>query len=164
VDFYDGSGWKPVSKVLQVVSTTKTDTYTHSAGLTLSNITGLSVTITPTFSTSKILILIQVSHGGNNGSTFLKVTGGNTSAFLGDAASNRTRLASASLPAVNTQMNNACLMFLDSPATISATTYQVQIAAGDNATTTYVNRTPTDTDNSTYTRGASTITVMEIAG
>lgn len=162
-DKWQNSNGDAYNAVLQVVSTTKTDTYTHNTGLTLSNVTGLSVTITPKFSTSKILILAQISFGGNNGSTFLKITGGNTASFVGDAASNRTRLASASLPAVNTQMNNACLMFLDSPATASATTYQVQIAAGDNVTTTYVNRTPTDTDTSTYTRGASTITVMEIA-
>lgn len=150
-------------RVLQVVSTTKTDTYTHSTGATFSSVTGLSAAITPSATSSKVLVIAQVSFGGNNGSTWFKITGGNTASYVGDAASNRTRIASASLPAVNTQMNNAILLYLDSPASTSAITYQVQIAAGDNATTTYVNRTPTDTDTTTYTRGASTITVMEIS-
>jgi hypothetical protein len=50
------------------------------------------------------------------------------------------------------------LSFLDSPATASAITYKVQLAAGATSTA-YVNRTRTTPDAST-----STITVMEVAG
>lgn len=163
VDLYNGSVWKSVSQVLQVVQTVLTSTYTHSSGQTFTNVTGLSVSITPSSASNKILIGSMVSFGGNNGSTWLKLTGGSTASFVGDAASNRTRIATAALPAVNTQMNNAYLWYLDSPAVTTAITYQVQIAAGDNVTTTYVNRTPTDTDNATYTRGASTIIAIEVA-
>ena len=170
VRIWNGTAWKTLAysdytngTVLQVVSTTKTDTYTHSSGITFTNVTGLSASITPISTSHKVLVSAQVSAGGNSGSIFLKITGGNSASFLGDAASNRTRIATAALPAVNTQQVNAFMMYLDSPATTSSTTYQVQIAAGDNVTTTYVNRTPTDTDSSTYTRAASTITLMEIA-
>ena len=150
-------------RVLQVVSTTKTDTYTHSTGRTFSSVTGLTAAITPSATSSQVLVIVQVSFSGNNGSTWLKVTGGNAASYVGATAGSRISIASASLPAVNTQMNNAVMLYLDSPATTSATTYGIDIAAGDNTTTTYINRTPTDTDNNTYTRGASTITVMEIS-
>ncbi len=169
---YDGSSWvyktadvyPKAGAVLQVVSTTKTDTYTHSSGKTFTSVTGLTAAITPSSTSNKVLVIVQVSFGGNNGSTWLKITGGNTTSYVGTTAGSRISVASASLPAVNTQINNAVLVYLDSPATTSGTTYGVQIAAGDGTTTTYINRTPTDTDNDTYTRGASTITVMEIAG
>lgn len=150
-------------RILQVVSTAKTDTYTHSTGRTFSSVTGLTATITPSATSSKVLVVVQVAFSGNNGSTWLKVTGGNAASYVGATAGSRVSITTASLPAVNTQMNNAMMFYLDSPATTSATTYGLDIAAGDNTTTTYVNRTPTDTDNNTYTRGASTITVMEIS-
>lgn len=149
-------------RVLQVVSTTKTDTYTHSTGRTFSNVTGLSATITPSATSSKILIVAFVTASGNNDTTWYKVTGGNTASFVGDTAGSRTRIAAGFAPPTN-GLTNTSLVYLDSPATTSSTTYQIQIAAGDNTTTTYVNRYVTDTDNATFARATSTITVMEIS-
>ena len=55
-------------RVLQVVSTTKTDTYTDSsASGTLTTVTGLSATITPSATTSKILIYVTLNYGANGG-------------------------------------------------------------------------------------------------
>jgi hypothetical protein len=150
-------------KVLQVVSTTKTDTYTHSAGVTFSSVTGLSATITPSATSSKVLILVSIAVGGNNGGTYVKVTGGNAANWLGAAASNRTRTA-FTMPAITAnQLELGAGYYLDSPSTTSATTYQVQIAASNNVTTTYVNRSADDTDNNEHPRTTSTITVMEIS-
>lgn len=64
VQVYNGSGWKTLGRmvastngsVLQVVSTTKTDTYSHTGGLTFSNVTGLSASITPTSTSSKVFV------------------------------------------------------------------------------------------------------------
>jgi hypothetical protein len=150
-------------RVLQVVSTTKTDTYTHSTGVTFSNVTGLSATITPSATSSQVLILVSIDVGGNNGGTYVKVTGGNAANWLGAAASNRTR-AAFTMPAIGAnQLVVGAGYYLDSPSTTSATTYQVQIAASNNVTTTYVNRSPDDTDNNQHPRTTSTITVMEIS-
>lgn len=151
-------------RVLQIVSTTKTDTYTHSTGVTFSNVTGLSASITPSATSSKVLIYVSIDGGANNGGTYVKVTGGGAASWVGDAASNRSRVAfSFAVPTAAGQMVNASGFYLDSPATTSAITYQVQIAAADNATTTYVNRSVTDTDTTAFPRGSSTITVMEIS-
>jgi len=53
------------------------------------------------------------------------------------------------------------LIFLDSPSTTNQQTYKVKVVT--TGATLKVNRTNVDTDNSGYTRGASSITVMEIA-
>jgi hypothetical protein len=55
--------------------------------------------------------------------------------------------------------------FLDSPATTSAITYKLQFRSEltSGSYTVWANRTNTDTDTSTYGRGATSITVMEIA-
>ena len=52
-------------------------------------------------------------------------------------------------------------IWLDSPATTSATTYKVQFTA-NGANTAYINRTAADGNTAGYARGVSTITVMEI--
>ena len=152
-------------RVLQVVNTTKTDTYTHSTGITFSNITGLSASITPSSTSSKVLIYVSLNASGNNGMSLVKVTGGNAASWVGDTAGNRTRVAfvGQNNNGVNAQMVSFSNGYLDSPNTTSAITYQVQIAAADNTTTTYVNRTVTDTDSAAFARSTSTITVMEIS-
>lgn len=151
-------------RVLQVVSTTKTDTYTHSTGVTFSNVTGLSATITPSATSSKVLIFVSLNVAGNNGGTYVKISGGNAASWVGDAAGNRTRVAFSTN--VQTQTNVSPIgagMYLDSPSSTSAITYQVQIAAGDNTTTTYVNRGVADTDSTAHPRMTSGITVMEVS-
>lgn len=150
-------------RVLQVVSTLKTDTYTHSSGITFTNVTGLSATITPSSTSNQVLIIVSLNGGANNSGTFVKVTGGNAGNWQGAAASTRTRTAFTSAVAGTTEFQNFNGFYLDSPATTSATTYQVQIAAADNATTTYINRTATDLDAAGYSRTTSSITVMEIS-
>jgi hypothetical protein len=166
---YNGSVWEEYRKagagqVLQVVSATKTDTYTHSSGVTFTNVTGLAATITPSSTSSKILITFNIYTSGNNGGTYFKVTGGNAASWVGDAASNRTRISFGSVNAAGTNGATTTGSYLDSPASTSAITYQVQMAAADNTTTTFINRTATDTDNTANNRSTSTITLMEIAG
>lgn len=152
-------------RVLQVVSTTKTDTYTHSTGRTFSDVTGLSAAITPSSTSSKVLIAVTLNGGANNGGTFVKVTGGNAASYVGATAGSRTSVAFASPTngGTGSMLLNFNGFYLDSPSSTSAITYQVQIAAGDNATTTYINRTVTDTDNAAFPRTTSGIIVMEIS-
>jgi hypothetical protein len=163
----NGVKWATLTtgKVLQVVSTALTSTYTDSsASGTLTTITGLSATITPSSASNKILVLASVSVGGTDGSRFVfGLTGGNTAtAYIGDTAGSRKRVATGQIPAEANGLMQVSLMFLDSPATTSSTTYSVQTAAIAGETV-YVNRAGTDTDNANHARGASTITVMEIS-
>jgi hypothetical protein len=175
---YDGAGWvyktadvyPKAGSVLQVVSATKTDTFSSATGAAnFTNATGLSASITPTSTSSKVIILATVTGSGgvtsNNGFQ-ARITGGNTDSYRGDAAGSRFRVVAqhAKVAGSNNHVETISMNYLDSPATTSATTYQVQVSAIGSGDTVYVNRSATDTDNNTFPRGASTITVMEIAG
>ena len=158
-------------KILQVVSATKTDTFTlSSSDGTFTDVTGLSVSITPTSTSSKIFITANVNISGSNRYGALRFVRDSTAIGIGDAASSRTRVAVSSHrneSATNDHhiMHNSSTSFLDSPNTTSATTYKIQIAntyaAG--GYTVYINRGSTDSDANYAHRGASTITVMEVS-
>jgi len=151
-------------KVLQVVQTTKTNTFSTSSS-TAVNITGLSVSITPSSASNKILILCSVNTNNAVGynRVHLAITGGNASTYKGDASGSGQRI-SMTTTARNTTDSHfqipATLVYLDSPSTTSATTYQVT-AFTDGGT---VNINTVSSVDANTGLGASTITVMEIAG
>lgn len=166
VDYYNGSAWKPVSQVLQVVNTIKTDTFTATTGTGFTDVTGLTVTITPSATSSQIFIICTITSGLNTAGGFTLLRG-STVIGAGASAGNR-RLVSTGYnqnpSAANQGFGSHSITVLDSPATTSAITYKIQ-ATGDQAgSIVFVNRGFTDTDNSTHMRGASTITALEIAG
>jgi hypothetical protein len=150
--------------IVQAQSTILTTTVTNSSGsTTLTGVTGLSVAITPTSASNKVLIIASVSFGaGDGGRINFGLTGGNSAtAYLGATAGSRTRVGTGQTASTSNNINNVCIAFLDSPATTSATTYQVT-ACGLAGETFYINRSSTDTDNANHGRGASTITVFEV--
>jgi hypothetical protein len=149
-------------RVLQVVSTFKSDTFTTSS-TSFTDVTGLSVSITPQSATSKILVFAQVngSEDFQVAAGFMQLVRDSTSIDIGDAAGSRRRVSAQFNNAFGSNLNINTLVFLDSPATTSATTYKIQVLT--NSGTVYVNRTKSDSDNTAHSRGASTITVMEIS-
>jgi hypothetical protein len=156
-----GSGQVPV----QMATTVKTDTFTTTS-TSMTDITGMSVTITPTNASNKILIQVALSTGiNNNGRNFVNIVRNSTTLTVGDTAGSRTSCMGTQY---SDSANNAAsqfqlgLVFLDSPATTSATTYKLQMSARSGNTAT-VNRSFEDTDNVVFARCISTITVMEIA-
>jgi hypothetical protein len=154
-------------KVLQVVSTAKTDTFS-TTGATFVDITGLSVSITPSSSSNKIMIIASIMGGTDSASaTFMtRLMRGATAIGIGDSAGSRTRVTWGTNDNAGSPVNmSLSLTFLDSPSTTSATTYKVQLAETRNSgDTAFVNRDGGDIDNAQIPRGISTITVMEIAG
>lgn len=151
-------------KILQVVSTTKTDTFTISTANSSApaDITGLSATITPASTSNKILVTAQITVGGTTSHTNLVIDRDGTDIAKGDAAGSRQQLTTGEGIAASASIGSANINFLDSPSSTSALTYKIQ--ANNNGSTTYINRTGTDNDNNAYGRFVSTITVMEIAG
>jgi len=150
-------------KVLQVVSTAKTDSYTATPGTTWTDITGLSVTITPSSTSSKILLIMSINGSddiGNN-TVFVRTVRDSTAIYVGDTSGSRTSVMSQ-LSAVN---GNALFAvtgnFLDSPSSTSAITYKIQ-ARTDGGGTVFINRTKTDTSAANFPRAVSSITAMEI--
>ena len=156
--------------IIQVKSATKTDTQSISGAGSSADITGLSVSITPTRADSKILVMYSVNtgatEGGYNGA--INLFRDSTQIYLGDAASNRARvsnLISISNTGGGTDYNMVHLSghHLDSPSTTSATTYKLQLK-NLSSESLYINQSKNDGDQTYIARTASSITVMEISG
>ena len=156
--------------ILQVVSTTKTDTFTMSS-TTFTTLTGLTATITPRSTSSKILVMVNTNGSASASITtnmLYRLMRDSTELAIGDASGSKTRVTFGGNSLVqaggNTNtMRSVSMSALDSPSTTSSVTYSVDIA-GTQATAIYVNRAWDEADASSYVRGASTITLMEIAG
>ena len=139
----------PTGSVLQVVQA-ETSTQVSNSSNTFAD-TGLTATITPTNTSSKILVLVnhsinQKSVGSPDNSMSLRIVRGSTTIttfaqFLGYTNSALLVYFSASYA------------YLDSPSTTSATTYKTQFASSFNSASVSIcsNSTP------------ATITLMEIA-
>jgi hypothetical protein len=154
-------------RVLQVVSATKSDTFSSTSG-TFTDITGISVSITPSATSSKILVIASVSScQDDDRSCFLRLMRGATAIGIGDAAGSRTQVSSfgGSLNASSANLVTVHnINFLDSPSTTSATTYKIQgMINVSSPSTFYINRFGSDVDNANRPRPISTITVMEIS-
>jgi len=151
-----------------VVSTTKTDTFSTTS-TSYTTVTGLSATITPSSATSKILVVAFVNFsggilgdaGGDRGG-YIRLVGGNVS-FVGDAAGSRVQAAAMNRNN-SLSMSAATVVYLDSPATTSATTYTIEGRAGAAPSQAFaVNRTMQDGDNANIGRAASSIAAIEVA-
>jgi len=154
--------------VLQVVSAIKTDSFSQAATNTFTDITGLSVAITPTSASSKVLVTVSVGGASMTaaGAQAYRLVRGSTAIGVGTASGNRQATSWRDFNG-NSDGNVAhggySFTFLDSPATTSSTTYKLQLVVQTG--TGYINRSPNDSDVTEPwgTRPASTITVMEIA-
>ena len=135
--------------VIQVVQGT-TSTQVSSSSSTYAD-TGATATITPKFSTSKILVLLTMNGIGKETS--------NTSVDL-KLQKNSSDLSIFTVNTVGYTGNTSITFpgcsaynYLDSPATTSATTYKVQFASHGNNAVVYIQ----------LNSSISTITLMEIA-
>jgi hypothetical protein len=157
--------------VVQTKSTHKADTF-NTTSTTYTDITGLNVDITPTSSSNKILVLANISYGGNTnlygfGRLVRTISGGSATAIgMGNASSNRTQ---AGFPIQNVDIGNAVyhvkessFMFLDSPNTTTSTNYKIQCFTHSSGSSLFINR-PQNDDNSSYIgRFSSNIIAMEV--
>ena len=155
-------------KVLQVVSVSKVDAFSTTTTNSWVDITGMAASITPTSASSKILVMVQltIGGGGNNYGRGYGVKRGATHLNLGTYGTGNPGSFSASTNHAgggDGGVNTAPFTYLDSPATTSSITYQVELFADSRSVTgTKINRTQDGTNVGSY--GSSTITLMEIAG
>ena len=148
-------------KVGQVLSVTKTDVVSSSSTSYL-DISGLSLSITPTATNSKIFITVDISGGHSDGSANYRITRGGTVITQGDSAGSRRQVMFQRGAQSGNKMDGVGTNFLDSPNTTSATTYQVQWSIQNAGVNIYLNRSADDTDNESFPRGTSTLTIMEV--
>jgi hypothetical protein len=154
----------PAGSVLQVVSNTKTDTFSTTS-TSYVDVTGLFVTITPTSATSKILITGLVNYASSSDVGFFRLVRDSTAICIGDTAGSRIRAtAQKRNSADSADADAAALNFLDSPGTTSTVTYKIQAASSPGGYTTRFNSAGDEQDTNNRGRTASSITVMEIAG
>ena len=148
--------------ILQVVTATKTDTTSTSSSFADS---GLSASITPASTSSKILILAMLGGVGADNSSFkAKLVRGSTDVAVGDSAGSRARATVQGQFSNSFNAGSFHMSALDSPSTTSATTYKVQFG-GNGGVTVYLNRIPRDSNGAAEdARTASTLTLLEVAG
>ena len=155
-----------VGKILQVIQTVKTDQFTSTA-YDYTDVTGMSVSITPASASNKILINfeLQVSGVANNYASF-RLLRDSTHIGVSTVTDTDWRVATlGSLSHENSyQIENTGTSFLDSPNTTSAITYKLQVSSYSNRTMSLNYPWNTGNSSGSYTAtGISTITVMEVA-
>jgi hypothetical protein len=155
--------------IIQVVSTTKTDAFTtNAAAASPAAITGLSVSITPSSTSNKIFLTTHIGHtttsNDNYASFFYFYRGGSViSGAIGDANSSNRRVAFYQRGSFKYHGTAASMIYLDSPSSTSALTYQIYASVEGSGGYTQVNRSgSTDTTNA-MGRTISTLTAMEVA-
>jgi hypothetical protein len=155
LSFADAGG----GKVLQVVQTVKTDTFSTTSTSKV-DITGMSVSITPTSATSKILIIATVNYGGTDYNYYCDLLRGATVLNAPASGNNPCTISLCGITNTTYQIFEGTISYLDSPATTSSTTYKLQIACQSTGSF-RLNRSERDGANDSVC--SSTITAMEIA-
>ena len=152
-------------KVLQVVSTTKTDVFSTTTQTTYVDVTGFSVTITPSSTSSKIYLVTNVQLGSNEMFYIRFLRGSTAIAIADDDSANRVESTQGGVfPASNNdKVAPMGASFLDSPNTTSATTYKLQIRMHTGSALRF-NACFSDSDSTFTGRGVGTLTAFEIAG
>ena len=157
-------------KVLQVVQTVDTTPVTASTSAGWNDLGNLSVAITPSSTSSKIMIechIGQFDHSNNTHIFYLKYLRGSTDIGIGVAAGSRIRATTSVRGDISGDGNGTTPVimpkFSDSPSTTSATTYKVQFN-NYNGGAYYYLRSSADTDAGAHGRFIATLTATEIAG
>ena len=156
-------------QVIQVLQTVDSGTTSYSTVETWTDAGSLSVTITPKFATSKIMVEYFIHNSTNDATVTHRITRNGTAVGIGDANGIRQRVTTRTGRIRAGDENHISpptgMKYLDSPATTSALTYKVQLRLQVSESPIIMN-TSYNQPNNDYTysgRTISTITVMEIA-
>lgn len=162
-----------VGNIIQVVSTNKIDTFTSASSSTWTDITGMSVSITPSSASSKIIIIVSMFgvfwQSGFNG-CILNLLRNSTAIGGGTSAGSRSSVIGTqamTAQAAGVKLDAGVqyhVTYIDSPSTTSATTYKMQFWQDTPGSPIYVNRTNNDSDSTVFPRTSSSIIAMEVAG
>ena len=154
-------------KILQVVQTVKKNRQTINS-TTLVDITGMSVSITPSSASNKVLVNYSLVVFSNAVYYALRlVRDSDSTIFIGDenpSATSQNRASFGSYDSSYVIADTIAQSFLDSPNTTSATTYKLQAYSPYSSAYTIGINSGVALDNYTYMNNCvSTITAMEVA-
>tara|TARA_S200000501_G_C20322156_1_gene524905 strand:+ start:23 stop:547 length:525 start_codon:yes stop_codon:yes gene_type:complete len=160
----DGAPTGGGGSIIQVKTATFTAIFSTSSSTMVD--TGLSVSITPKFSTSKILVNVSLGSFANSGRykrALMNIVRDSTNILVGDARTGHEVTACVAPRAADDNYAQIPLnfMILDSPTTTSAVTYKIQASRGSDTGTVYLNGNAGADAYSGNT--ASTITVFEVS-
>jgi len=157
------TGFPGLGKIAQVVQSVRTapQTFTLATG-TLADVSGISLNITPSSVTSKILVeyRIHVGRAATEAAPYSVLLRDGSIIFQGDSVGSRQRATSTFGTQPSTEFQSfQSQIYLDSPASTSALTYKIQVG-GFNGRTFYVNQP--DVNSVKMAMTTSTITAMEV--
>tara|TARA_B100001121_G_C18398281_1_gene484148 strand:- start:46 stop:579 length:534 start_codon:yes stop_codon:yes gene_type:complete len=155
--------------IIQIVHT-NTSSHTYNNNTSYADITGVTATITPTRSDSKILIQCSLAVSKTDNHSFLGRVVRNGSAISGSggvAESGHSSQEDGTWWLVRTTAHSAnplMVNYLDSPSSTSAVTYKAQGKTSNSGQYYAINRTVNSEDNIYASPGFSSITLMEVSG
>jgi len=159
-------------QVLQVVQGSMGDRLAIATGGNFTKVTGLEASITPSSTSSKILVQANLNVSGHGSYYVVGIRLYVNDAHLSDASANDAVYGSNDLGCfmgVNAQLwsnyirYQATGQYLHSPNSTSQQTYSLYVADGRDNSTVYVNRYHYQANEDYMYTTKSTITVMEIA-
>ena len=153
-------------KILQVKQVYKQDTFT-TISTSFTDVTGLSVAITPASADNHILVcayfVLANTNTSSNYYSAARLMRDSTQVFNGTASGSRLAATVYSNQSDDTIAYVTGFTYRDSPATTDEVTYKIQIKSENNGTA-CIGRTPQDADTSNHPRMPANIVVMEVAG
>ena len=162
--------------ILQVIQTVS-NTQVGYTGTSFQTVSSLSTSITPSSTSSKILVLLNMTWGlQDNNYSYLKLqrNGSDISGAKGNptgsqtAASIELMLSTNGSGQVYSEVQhgyNSTFIYLDSPASSTSTTYSIVVSAQQGSSQTlYLNRGYYNSGDANNIAGISSMTLMEIAG
>ena len=156
VDGAPTGGGGGIIQIKQTFLNTATSTTTSGS---FTDISGMSVSITPKFNTSKIFVMITLGSISSAAGISVGFRLLRDSTAVGNAADTTLQSGFTNIyDGGDASLFSASHNFLDSPSTTSAITYKVQWR--NSSGTTYLNRYSGSSDS--Y-NGSSTITAMEVS-
>jgi len=163
-----GASLTGIGKIINTWQVVKTDTWSKT-GWGMSEITGLSITLTPSSTSSKFLIMYRVVASSEEWKSYINLQRDAVNLFQGTAAGVRPTMTSTI--ATNKADSNSdgfthhhVVHFIDEPNTTNSTRYRLEGSGRDSASPMYVNRSHPDRNYAEYDdRAASNLIIMEIA-
>ena len=158
-----------VGKILQVVSTNKTDTFSASIGKQSFSGAAISVNITPSNSSNKIILVAKLTIGlaSDNDIGFAYFKAGSViDGATADASGSAARLHSQTFSTHSEQQHNVMGFYVDTAGGTSQITYDCRLRHGNNSTsghTIYLNRDHSNGTGDMEQNSMSTLTAIEVS-
>ena len=165
---YTGTNWgdPPEGTILQYRQQSSNSNWTNSSTQNWFEV--LNYTITPKFSTSKILIMASICGGfGNCENSCMKVVRNSTDIFTGTGGGRNCAIGQAAVSdfSLRHRLSNSNYQCVDSPNTTSTVTYRIYLSTrSDDGNKSWRFNQPWDTNSDGYNyHGHSVITLLESA-